>query len=153
MDFHGTERSTELREANVKTRNTAPLYFTFAAACTILALGGCSSDPSSPGVEPEIVNGAESFEFQVSAVRNYSGSWNYTWSNASRTASIDQSSVLDRGDATLKIVDADGSVVYERALTDDGSFETAAGAAGDWRLTITLDRASGDLNFRADEGS
>ena len=67
------------------------------------------------------MNGAESFEFQVTAVRNYSGSWSYTWNNASRTASIDQSSVLSRGAAALTITDADGSVVYEAG----NSFEHA----------------------------
>jgi hypothetical protein len=137
----------------MKTPRILSLFIVLLAACALLAFAGCASDPASPGVEPEIINGTQSFEFQVSTVRNYTGTWTYTWDNASTTASVDQSSALSGGSATLTIKDINGDIVYTRSMADDGSFETSAGDTGDWILTISLVDASGDLNFRVDEGS
>jgi hypothetical protein len=126
----------------------------FIALCTILVAAGCSdSDPVSPGIQPEIINGTQSFEFQVSAVQNYTGSVSYTWNNSSTFASVDQSSAVTSGSATLTIKDAAGEIVYSRSLAEDGSLPTPAGTAGDWVLTISLESVSGDLNFRVDEGT
>jgi uncharacterized lipoprotein NlpE involved in copper resistance len=134
------------------TKLVSKAVFTLVAVAAF-ALTGCSNDPTSPGVQPEIVNGVDSFEFQVSSVKNYTGNWTYTWDNASTTASVDQSSVLSGGTAMLTISDFGGNVVYTRSMGTDGSFETAVGNAGDWLLTISLVGATGDLNFRVDEGS
>lgn len=123
------------------------------AFCAAVALTGCSSDPTSPGIEPEITNGTESFEFQVSSVSNYTGTLTYMWDNASTTASVDHSFAVSSGTSRLVITDADGTTVYDRSLATDGSFETDPGTAGDWTLRVSLDEMSGDLNFRADEGS
>ena len=121
---------------------------------TIFAMPGCSdSDPISPGIQPEIINGTQSFEFQISAVQNFSGSFSYTWNNASNFASVDHSSAVSGGSALLTIKDSTGEVVYSRSLAEDGSFATATGVAGDWILTVTLTGTSGDLNFRAEEGT
>jgi len=140
-------------ENNVNRNKYPPFSLAFLALCTAALLVGCATDPSSPGVEPEIINGTQSFEFQVTAVQNYTSSWSYTWNNSSTTASIDHSSSLSDGSATLTITDADGASVYNRSLAQDGSFETNPGSNGDWTLTITLSSCSGDLNFRAEEGS
>ena len=138
----------------MKTRNILPVFCAFVVLCTVIALAGCSdSDPVSPGIQPEIINGTQSFEFQVSTVRNYTGSFSYTWNNASTFASVDHSSAITGGTALLTIKDSAGTVVYSRSMSLDGSMDTDIGVAGDWVLTVTLTGASGDLNFRADEGT
>ena len=138
----------------MKSHKILSICCVILAVCTIIVSAGCSdTDPVSPGIQPEIINGTQSFEFQVSAVQNYTGSFNYTWDNASTFASVDQSSAVTSGTATLTIKDAAGEVVYNRSLAEDGSFPTPAGTAGDWVLTVSLAGVSGDLNFRAEEGN
>lgn len=133
-------------------KNTSVMLL-IVSICTIFGAVGCDSDPVSPGVQPEIINGTQSFEFQVTAVSNFTGSWSYTWDNASTFAAVDHSTVLSGGTATLVIADASGTQVYSRSLTEDGSFSTAVGTGGDWSITVTLDHATGDLNFRVQEGT
>ena len=55
--------------------------------------------------------------------------------------------------ALLTIKDSAGTVVYSRSLSLGGSMDTDVGVAGDWVLTVTMTGASGDLNFRSDEGT
>jgi hypothetical protein len=140
-------------EPTMSMNRTTRLILAVMALSALGVLAGCDDDPASPGIQPEISNGADSFEFQVSSVRNYTGTLTYTWNNASATASVDHSCAVNDGTARLRITDGDGATVYDRSLAQDGSFETSAGAAGDWTLTVALDGMSGDLNFRADEGS
>ena len=138
----------------MNARKNLSVIYVIVAFCTIFALGGCSdSDPVAPGIEPEIINGVQSFEFQVSAVQNYTGTLSYTWNNAGSFAAVDHSSAVSGGSAMLTIMDATGAVVYSRSLSEDGSMATATGEAGDWVLTVTLSGTSGDLNFRAEEGT
>ncbi len=136
------------------SRKKLSIWGAILALCTLFAATGCSdSDPVSPGIQPEIINGTQSFEFQVSSVRNYTGSFSYTWSNASTFASVDLSSAISDGTALLTIKDSAGTAVYSRSLSLGGSMDTDVGVVGDWVLTVTLTGASGDLNFRADEGT
>ena len=47
----------------------------FAVLSTMLLVVGCSKDdtPVSPGIQPEIINNVDNFQFQVTAMSNYSG--------------------------------------------------------------------------------
>ena len=61
---------------------------------------GCSSDPASPplpGVEPEVINNPDSFEFQVTSVQNFTGSWSYDWTTTGTLVNVDQSSSVTSG--------------------------------------------------------
>ena len=47
-----------------------------------VVLTGCSSStspPPPPGIQPEIVNITDSFEYQVQSIANYSTTSSYTW--------------------------------------------------------------------------
>ena len=115
---------------------------------------GCGSDtndPVTPGIQPEIVNATDNFQFQVSAIQNYSGSLQYTWSNTGASAVVDHSSSVSGGTAMLTISDDSGTQVYSRDLSADGSFATTAGTAGDWTVRVICSSVSGTLNFRADK--
>ena len=120
--------------------------------CFLFVLGaffasGCDDDPVAPGVEPEIVNSPESFEFQVSQVRNYSGTLEYTWSNAETSANLDESASSSGGTVQITVLDAADAVVHDEALTD-GSMATETGVAGDWTIRVRFTDASGTFNFR-----
>jgi len=134
-------------------RNALGRAFAVSFLVMVMLMAGCSKDttPVSPGVEPEIVNSTDNFQFQVTAMLNYSGTLNYTWSNTGAEANVDQSASLVSGAATLRLFDHTGSQVYSRDLTQDGSFASNAGTAGSWTVQVEFTAASGTVNFRADK--
>jgi len=122
--------------------------------CMIGTIIGCSSDPASPplpGVEPEVINNPDSFEFQVTSVQNFTGSWSYDWTTTGTLVNVDQSSSITSGTITLNILDSDGGVVYSGDLSQGGSFTTESGTTGQWRIVVTLVNGSGTLNFRTEK--
>ena len=121
-----------------------------AAAISVSAalLGACGSDPVSPGIQPEIVNVADSFSYQVTDVQNLTYSTSYSWQNSGAQATVDQSTTVTGGSATLVVLDANGAQVYSRSLADNGSFESAIGTAGSWVIRVTYGDANATVNFR-----
>ena len=120
----------------------------------VLLIAACGSDPvqpAVPGVEPEILNSPDTFQFQVSSVEAYTGTLNYVWTNTGAMANVDQSSNIEPGQAILTLMDADGMAVYTRDLSVDGSSATEPGIAGSWRVRVTLTGLTGTLNFRAEK--
>ncbi len=117
---------------------------------TCLALSGCGSDPpTSPGIQPEIANLTDDFSYQVSSVTNFSGTAPYSWQNTGISANVNQSTTVTAGSMTLVITDANGTQVYSRSLSDNGTFVTADGVAGTWTIRVTYSGGSGTVNFRA----
>jgi hypothetical protein len=116
-------------------------------AIGMLAVAGCN-DATSPRYEPEITNVANSFQFQVTDLVRVSDALEYRWQNDGTTATINQSTVLSAGTATLTLRDAAGTQVYSRSLTENGTFTSTAGTAGQWRIRIAFANASGTANFR-----
>ena len=112
---------------------------------------GCSDDPVSPGIQPEIVNTVDSFGYQVTSVQNYSGAQTYTWTNAGNAANVNQASVRSGGNGTLRIFDANASQVVALPLGENGSFDALPGATGDWVIRVEYDKFSGTVNFRAEK--
>jgi hypothetical protein len=116
------------------------------AACTTL-VAGCDST-TSPGVNPEITNVADNFQYQVTGIRIYTHTTDYTWQNTGTTANVNQSAAITGGTATLVILDAVGAQVYSKSLAENGTFVTAAGTAGSWTIRVTYASASATVNFR-----
>jgi hypothetical protein len=122
-----------------------------AAAClAALLISGCSDDPASPGIQPEIVNTSDAFGYQVSAVTNYSGVQAYTWTNADPMANVNISTARAGGAGTLRVFDANGTEVFQRSLSDNGTYSTTSGQTGDWTIRVEYDKFSGNVNFRAE---
>jgi hypothetical protein len=122
-----------------------------ALACTVFVLAGCSNnDPVVPGIEPEVVNSTDNFQFQVTAMQNYTGTLEYVWANTGPMADVDQSCQISAGSAALVLLDNGGAQVYSNDLSQGGSYVSSSGTAGDWRIRVVLSGASGTLNFRAD---
>ena len=99
------------------------------------------------------MNATDNFQYQVSAIEDYSGTQTYTWQNTGTTATINQSASVSAGSATLGLLDADGTQVYSRSLAEDGTFSSAAGTAGSWRVRVTYSSADARVNFRADKAN
>ena len=108
---------------------------------------GCS-DSTGPGIQPEINNATDNFEYQVTDVQNYSHTLNYTWQNTGTTATINQATTVTAGSMTLVFLDANGTQVYSRSLAENGTFVSTAGVAGAWRVRVVYNNASGTVNFR-----
>jgi hypothetical protein len=110
-------------------------------------LWGCG-EKSSAGKDLQVTNAADNFQFQVTAMENYTKTYIYTWANTGDSANVDQSCSISGGKATLSLHDNAGTLVYARDLRANGSFPSGSGVAGSWRITLTLTDLTGTLNFR-----
>jgi hypothetical protein len=111
--------------------------------------GGCGdSNPIGPSNQPEVANTRDNFQFQASSLRGTTQTLNYTWENTGTAANVNQSGQISSGTARLTLRDASGTEVYNRALTETGTFATAAGATGNWRIEVRLENVTGTINFR-----
>ena len=120
------------------------------AALLTAACGGSSgSNPLNPVNQPEVVNGTDDFQFQVTGVSDGSGSFTYDWQNTGTAATVDRSSDVASGSVVLTIRDAAGTVVFTDPAPWSGSDPTATGAAGTWTIQVDFSHTSGTVNFRA----
>lgn len=114
----------------------------------------CSDDtatPVVPGIEPEVINSVDNFQFQVTALKNYSGTLTYKWANTGTLAKGNHSSAVTSGTTTLVIMDDAGLQVYSEDLAQNGDYFSNAGTTGGWTIKVVLSGASGTLNFRVDK--
>ena len=117
-----------------------------AIACVLLV--GCDSNNSLGPFQPQINNVANTFQLQATGVNNVSTTLNYTWQNDGTTGNVNQASTVNKGTATLTILDANGTQVYTKSLAENGTFTTSTGTSGMWKIRVTLSGYSGTLNFR-----
>jgi len=124
------------------------------ALVVLAGLVACSDSPTSPGVQPQITNLTDDFAYQVTDVQNYSSTDSYGWQNTGTDATVDHSTSLTGGSATLIILDATGTQVYSRPLDQSGSFATATGTAGSWTIRIVYaSTTSPAVNFRVQKAT
>lgn len=119
-----------------------------AAAALVLAVACDDAEDILAPYQPEIGNFQDNFQFQVTALRNVTTTVDYDWQHSGTVANVNQATQLSSGSALLVIRDAQGTEVYRRNLTDNGTFQTAAGTAGRWRIRVELSNATGAVNFR-----
>lgn len=127
-----------------------PIVVLCAVVAAVVGTAGCGSDSFSP-FQPEIGNAADNFQFQATAVRNLTTVATYQWSNSGTRAKVNQSSAVTDGSAEVVLFDGNGTEVYRRLLNVNGDSTSAVGAAGTWRVTVTVSNLSGTLNFRAEK--
>jgi hypothetical protein len=121
-------------------------FLTVILALTLLtAAPGCSKNDKKAGRNWLIENKTDSFRFQVNDLKAYTDYFNYIWENTGTSAFVSQSCSIPSGIGTLTIIDGAGSQVYSRNLKDAGTFTTATGAAGSWRIQIQLSDVEGNL--------
>lgn len=132
------------------------------SACTallvvLLALAsiGCGNDSQPPtssiqSFQPEVINNADAFQFQITDAANVSTTLDYTWSNSKTAATIDHSTVTDSGMAVVTLFDSGSSEVYSDTLVASGNVPSDSGVAGDWTVRVTLTNFYGTVNFRVE---
>ena len=118
-----------------------------------LILAACGDSTTAPGTNPEIINTADNFQYQVSDIQQYSGTQTYSWQNSGTTATVNQSASIAAGSATLVLKDANGLQVYSRSLADNGTFTSTAGTAGIWTVRVVYSSTSATVNFRLDKAN
>ncbi len=114
---------------------------------SILGLVACN-DSTGPGIEPEITNAADQFEYQVSSIQNYTGTISYTWQITGTAADVNLANAVTSGSATITILDNAGTEVFTASFAENGTQETDEGTAGSWTITIVYTSYTGDVNFR-----
>jgi hypothetical protein len=105
------------------------------------------SDPLGP-FEPEVTNAPDNFQLQATGVTAVTLERNYVWQNSGTRATINHSTTTENGIARVVILDAAGSVVYDRTLLPSLNEPTVIGVAGAWRIELLLTGYTGTLNFR-----
>ena len=118
-----------------------------APLATAVLLAACGGTTIAP-FQPEIRNLTDTFEFQVTNAQNVSQNLQYNWENTGTMANVNQDCNIADGSAQILIRDAQDTVVYTRNLADNGTFVTNAGAAGTWKITVSLSNFDGTINFR-----
>ena len=121
------------------------LLRSMAALAFIVACGG--NDATAPRYQPQVTNIANSFAFQVTGLQSVTDELVYTWRNDGTTANVNQSPSGLQGTTSLVVTDAGSRQVYSRALTENGTFVTSAGTAGNWTIRVRFTNVSGTSNF------
>lgn len=130
-------------------QQTVVRFHRMALALSLTALAACSSsNVIGPENEPEVNNATDNFQWQVSNLDNVSQTLSYTWQNTGTAANVNQSTNPSGGSVRLRIRDADGTEVYSRSLSENGTFLTTGGTTGAWTIDVELSGASGTFNFR-----
>jgi len=120
-----------------------------AVTLIVSACGGDSpAGPLAP-FQPQINNAPDNFQFQATGVTNVTWTQDYVWANSGTGASLNQSTTVASGAATVTVFDANGTQVYSQSLSANGTFTTATGVAGNWTIRVTLTLYDGTINFRA----
>ena len=138
----------------LKMHRRSALGFSALVALTMLAGCGDSTTETAPTTttpppyQLELSNVANSFAYQASPLRNVNGLTQYTWRNDGTIANVNQSPSNLTGTASLVVLDAAGTQVYSRSLSDNGTFVTSAGTAGMWTVRVNFSNVSGAVNFR-----
>ena len=113
------------------------------------ALAACSTENViGPGNQLQVTNVADDFQFQVSSLSNVTQTLSYSWSNTGDSANVNQASSLTGGSATLTIRGPTGTLLYQSALQNNGTFHTLKDATGAWQIQVVMSKANGTLNFR-----
>lgn len=110
-----------------------------ALIAMLLFVAACGDSPTTPGIEPQVVNNTDSFSYQTSDLSNYTGMADYTWQNTGTAAKVTHASDAGgTGTATVTILDADGTQVYSGAFATTGEVVTSpAGTAGAWTIRVS----------------
>lgn len=136
---------------------TKHFVFTLGTWLMILFIAGCggygNSMNNNPPPPPGVSNMADHFQFQV-ASGTYSATtktFDYVWSNSGTSAKVTNMSSIAGGTAVLQISDSMGTQVLQQDLTSGGTFVTATGVTGDWKIEVVLTGVKGTVSFHVDK--
>lgn len=117
--------------------------------CSLLIMGCSGSNKNSlSSFQPEIINTADAFQFQITDAKNVSTTVSYDWTNTGSQASINHSTVTTSGSATVYLLDANNVEVYSAGLAASLNETSSTGATGIWTVKVVFENFSGTANFR-----
>jgi len=108
------------------------------------AAGACASDPTR-GVQIEVRNDTDNFQFHATALSQGSDLRSYTWQNSGTRATLDVTIQGSAGSVHLEVRDGANSVVYNADLPATLVTPTAVGIAGGWRVTVSMTGFTGTI--------
>ena len=116
----------------------------------LFAIPGCGKHDANPlaAFEPEIINTADAFQFQITDAANVTVTRSYTWDNTATRATIDHSTATLGGSASVVILDVDSTQVYSSGLVASANEPSESGTPGVWIVRVTFSNFSGTANFR-----
>jgi hypothetical protein len=114
-----------------------------------LLASACGGDSVlAPAYQPEVVNTPNVvFSFQATGLQDVTDAVSYTWNVSSGQVIIHPATATTSGTIVLNIKDAGGAVIYSGTVPASGDITPPAGAAGAWKITVTLQNYSGTINF------
>jgi hypothetical protein len=130
--------------------------FTWGVWLLILFIVGCggygSSMTNNPPPPPGISNMADHFQFQLTSGRySTTQTLDYVWSNSGTSAKVTVASTISAGAADLQVFDSMDKLVIDQPLTLNGTFVTAVGVTGDWKIHVVLTGVTGTVSFNVDK--
>ena len=133
-------------------RTALPSFLVTALAAATFLVAGCSNDknPIAP-FQPEVINNADAFQFQITSAKDVTTTVSYSWSNTGTQATINHSTAMTDGSAVVTVYDADNQQVYTHGLLASGTEQSTAGVAGTWSIKIVFSRFDGTANFRVEK--
>ena len=117
---------------------------TGAALLGALAGSGCSSNPVT-GVQIEVRNDADNFQYHATALNQQNDVHSYSWQNSGTRATLDLTTEGSAGTVHLVVRDAANATVYDADLPANLVTTTTIGTAGSWRINVTLTGYTGNV--------
>jgi hypothetical protein len=131
-----------------RTMRTSSCLTLSSLALALLTAACGSSNTLAPQYQPQVVNTPNvAFSFQATGLQGVSDALGYTWSVSSGSVIIHPATTTTAGNITLNIKDATGAVIYNGPVPPSGDITPPAGAAGAWKIGVTLVNYTGTVNF------
>ncbi len=117
-----------------------------ALIALVLTCAGCAST-HKVARDLTVMNDPQEFSLHIGAVENFSDRLRYQWGNGTTKATVRQASRITDGLARLEVRDGTGIIVHSKSLAEQGSFLTAEGKPGVWRISVIMQGATGSVTF------
>ena len=117
-----------------------------AIAVIAFSLTGCAST-HTVARDLTVMNEPAQFSLHIGAIENFSQRLRYQWGNPMTKATVRQASTIKDGHARIEVRDGSGIIVHSKSLAEQGSFLTAEGKPGVWRISVILNGATGSVTF------
>jgi len=121
------------------------------AMVVLVTMSGCSDKNPIAPFQPEVINNADAFQFQITAARDVTTTLNYSWVNSGTRATINHATARQQGTATVTVFDANNQQVYTHSLVASATEQSTVGVAGTWRIRIVFGDFDGSANFRVEK--